>query len=148
MAPQNFEIGDEVRITYDYYHSGMFTNAIGKIISRHSIETYLVSINAQQIVVREQDLERLNKYNNEYRCEFDEAGTKGVINKPMKLNSMMRRLLNADIKKLIKAGLMNGDLLLTDEGRNALYALLVETHKKELVEIAQEIITEKKEENN
>lgn len=67
-------------------------------------------------------------------------------NKPMKLNSMMRRLLNADIKKLIKAGLMNGDLLLTDEGKNALYALLVEAHKKELVEIAKEIIAEKKEE--
>lgn len=65
--------------------------------------------------------------------------------KTMKLNSMMRRLLNADVKKLIKAGLMNGDLLLTEEGKNAIYALLVETHKKELVEIAKEIIEEQKE---
>ena len=73
---------------------------------------------------------------------------KGVISKFMKLNSMMRRLLNADLKRLIKAGLMNGDLLLTEEGKNALYALLVEVHKKELVEIANEIIKENKEEEN
>ena len=63
----------------------------------------------------------------------------------MKLNNMMKRLLDSDIKKLIKANLINGDLQLTDTGKEALNAILFEVNKAELVKIAEEIITEEKE---
>ena len=173
MTPQKFNIGDEVRfknIVEDNYIPKFYTQEDGiplrklihgdtrfrsnegKIVDIYN-DYYIVqyvSTTGQLVALgfRKESLEYREgslEYKDYYRCEFDEAGTKGVINKPMKLNLMMRRLLNADIKKLIKAGLINGNLLLTDEGKNALYALLVETHKKELVEIAKEIIAEKKE---
>ena len=63
----------------------------------------------------------------------------------MKLNNMMKRLLDSDTKKLIKANLINGDLQFTDTGKEALSAILFEANKVELVKIAEEIITEEKE---
>jgi len=163
-----YNIGDKVRVKNDFFYQydqipgGRFncTREIGIIDGRlpigetwslygldtHQWNRYSLKVGNYSILVREEDLEDIS--NEEYRCEFDETGTKRVISKSMKLNSMMRRLLNADIKKLIKAGLMNGDLLLTDEGNHALAAILVETYKKELVEIAKEILEEKKEDSN
>jgi len=63
----------------------------------------------------------------------------------MKLNSMMKKLLDPETRKLVKGGLLNGDLLLTNEGEQALQSILVEQHKKELVTIAEEVIKEEKE---
>jgi len=151
-----FRKGDKVKIISDGWHQTFkkrnisskieWRNIIGReatIIRKKGseenwqgtglIDTYgywgwLIKISEYTFLIMEQDLELIKREN-----------------KPMKLNTMMRRLLNADIKKLIKADLMNGDLLLTEEGKNALYALLVETYKKELVEIAKEIIQEKEE---
>jgi len=150
-----FNLGERVKVINDHYHqydsnrayNPTIINSIGWITAYYPVNApfelygwhtqgenrYMVRLDdGQSCLVRERDLELVNQTNK-----------KGVI---MKLNSMMRRLLNADVKKLIKAGLMNGDLLLTEEGKNAIYALLVETYKKELVEIAQEIIDEEKEE--
>ena len=61
-----------------------------------------------------------------------------------KLNSMMKRLLDAQTKKLIKGGLIDGDLKLTEEGGGALAAIEFEEHKAELVKIAEENIKEAK----
>ena len=63
-----------------------------------------------------------------------------------KLNSMMKRLLDADTKKLIRADLINGALLLTDEGKEALISILFEQNKAELVKMAEEIIAEQEKE--
>ena len=59
-----------------------------------------------------------------------------------KLNSMMKRLLDADIKKLIKGGLINGDLQLTEEGKETLMSIIFEGNKAELVKVAEENIKE------
>ena len=152
MTPNysKFKKGDIVRVKNDYYHiyrqdQCNLTDCEGQLFDFYDsnipytfnnwqtqgIRRWTIMINNQLFLVKESEIELLQEQ-------------KGVT-KFMKLNSMMRRLLNADIKKLIKAGLMNGDLLLTEEGRNALYALLVETHKKELVEIAKEILKEEEE---
>ena len=78
---------------------------------------------------------------------FDSGHFLEIINKSnltimQKLNAMMRRLLDADTKKLIKAGLINGDLLLTDEGKESLTAIVFEKNKAELLILADEIIAE------
>ena len=62
------------------------------------------------------------------------------------LNSMMKRLLDADTKTLIKADFINGDLLLTEEGKDTLAAILFEANKKELVKLAEEKLSEEKKE--
>lgn len=64
-----------------------------------------------------------------------------------KLNSMMKRLLDADTKKLIKAGLIDGDLLLTNEGKLTMWSILVEANKAALLAAADELIAEAKENN-
>ena len=62
------------------------------------------------------------------------------------LNFLAKFFLNADTKKLIKAGLMNSDLSLTSEGEKALLAILCREKKQELVKMAKEILEEKKNE--
>lgn len=65
----------------------------------------------------------------------------------MKLNSMMKRLLDADTKKLIEGGIIDGDLQLTEKGRETLIAILFDEKKAELVKVAEEKIAEEKREN-
>lgn len=65
--------------------------------------------------------------------------------KPMnKLNSMMKRLLDADTQTLVKAGFINGDLELTNDGRNALWAIIFEQNKPALVAEATAKLAEEK----
>jgi hypothetical protein len=62
----------------------------------------------------------------------------------MKINSMMKRLLDAKTKKLIKADILDGDLLLTQKGRGVLDAIIFEEYKDKLVAEAEEIIKDDK----
>ena len=62
-----------------------------------------------------------------------------------KLNQMMKKLLDSNTKKFIKAGFINGDLELTDEGQEALNAILLEKYSQELLVLAEEQIKEDKE---
>ncbi len=62
-----------------------------------------------------------------------------------KVSTMMKRLLDADTQTLVKAGFINGDLDLTDEGKEALYAILFDANKTALVAAAKEALTESKE---
>lgn len=65
--------------------------------------------------------------------------------KPMKkLNAMMKKLLDADTQKLVKAGFINGDLELTQQGKDALWSILFAANKAELVKLADEVIAEEK----
>jgi hypothetical protein len=75
----------------------------------------------------------------------DENSNKQQENKMSKLNNMMKRLLDEPTKKLIKAGYINGDLLLTNEGEEALKAIVFEEKKEALVKMAEEKIAEEKE---
>lgn len=65
-------------------------------------------------------------------------------NKLMKITSMVKRLLDKDTKTLVKAGFINGNLELTEEGRNSLMAIMFDKFKPELVKEAEEKIAEEK----
>ena len=70
-----------------------------------------------------------------------------LTNKPIKtfmnrVSIMMKKLLDADTQALVKAGLINGDLMLTSDGRDELDAVSFVANKAALVERANEIIAE------
>lgn len=65
--------------------------------------------------------------------------------KMQKLTSSLKRILSPSLQKQYKAELRNGDLELTDEGKQELLELLAIEKEKELTEIAEEIIKESKE---
>lgn len=56
------------------------------------------------------------------------------------ITALGKRLFNADTKKLIKAGLLNRDLSLTERGRVELNALLLQQCMKDMVKVADEIL--------
>ena len=70
-------------------------------------------------------------------------GNKSIMNK---LTSALKRALSKPLQKQYKAGIINGELELTDEGRNILLDLLSVKQEKELTARAEEIIKEAKEE--
>lgn len=55
---------------------------------------------------------------------------------------MMKKLLDADTQKLVKAGFINGDLELTSDGMKALTAVLFDANKAALVAEADIVIAE------
>lgn len=55
----------------------------------------------------------------------------------MKLNAMMKQLLDADTQTLVKAGYINGDLEMTSDGEDALLTILFVANKAALVTDAQ-----------
>ena len=61
-----------------------------------------------------------------------------------KINPMMKRLLDKDTKALYKAGYLNGDLEFTNEGKDALEALVFVGYRAELVLEAEKVIAEEK----
>lgn len=66
---------------------------------------------------------------------------KNSNNKKMKITNLVKKILDADTRKLVKAGFINGDLALTDEGVSELLGILFLEKKDELVKIADEKIT-------
>ena len=75
---------------------------------------------------------------------FDEAADIIKPKKPImkQLSNMMKKLLDGDTQKLVKAGFINGDLELTNAGREELTSILFTLHKAELVSRAHEVIEE------
>lgn len=59
-----------------------------------------------------------------------------------KLSIMMKKLLDKDTQILVKAGFIDGDLDLTEEGILALNSILFIEKKTEFVKMAEEIIAE------
>jgi len=74
--------------------------------------------------------------------ELELLNNKKTMNK---LNSMMKCLLDSDTKTLVKAGYINGDLLLTQDGQDALNSIVFEINKAQLVKKAEEKLAEEKE---
>lgn len=63
-------------------------------------------------------------------------------NKMSKVGNMMQRLLDADTQKMVKAGFINGDLELTDNGKKVLWAIIFSANKAEFVKEADAAIAE------
>jgi hypothetical protein len=59
-----------------------------------------------------------------------------------KLTSTLKRILSPELQKLYKAGLIDGNLELTNEGKNEIWALLLKHFEAELVKVAEEKISE------
>lgn len=78
--------------------------------------------------------------------ELEGSNSKKTLMKT--INVMMKKLLDADTQKLVKAGLINGDLELTSEGQKVLMSLVFDTHKAALVKEAEEIIKEEETKKN
>jgi hypothetical protein len=60
------------------------------------------------------------------------------------LNNFMKKMLDKDTQTLIKAEYINGDLLLTQKGKEALDSINFQANKAELVKLAQEDLDEEK----
>ena len=54
-----------------------------------------------------------------------------------KLGTMMKKLLDADIQTLVKAGFIDGNLDLTSEGSNELENVIFDDYKAKLVVVAK-----------
>ena len=65
------------------------------------------------------------------------------LTKKMKtLSIFFKRLVDSDTQSLYKVDYINGELALTERGKNALLVLLFAANKKELVQMAEEEIAE------
>lgn len=100
---------------------------IAKIGINCCLVKYIVNNKSMQLSFRKNRLSKINK---------------NIQTKMKKINNFMKRLLDADTKKLINAGIINGDLLLTSEGREALESIVFQVNKAELLKIADEIIAD------
>ena len=115
-------------------------------------------ISAQEFLEPEMG-EYIGEFEEEYKCPSDMSivldfmdnhitGSDETISQPNKtmnkLKPMMKRLLDKDTQTLYKAGYINRDLELTENGRNALNTILFTANKAELVKMAQEELDEEK----
>ena len=80
----------------------------------------------------------------EFLAKYATKPFNSLTNIPMKLNSMMKKLLDKATKTLVKADYINGDLQLTPKGKEALDTLVFEQHKETLVKMAEEDLKEEK----
>lgn len=62
----------------------------------------------------------------------------------MKITNLVKKILDSDTRTLVKAGFINGDLALTEEGSTELLGILFLEKKIELVKIANEKLDETK----
>jgi len=61
-----------------------------------------------------------------------------------KLTSTLKRILSPELQKLYKAGFIDGNLELTNEGKNEIWALLLKHFEAELTKVAEEKLSEEK----
>lgn len=66
-------------------------------------------------------------------------------NKNMNIPRTLKRVLSKDLQAQYKAGLINGDLALTDKGKAEVWAILQQEFSEQLTKSAKEIIKEEKE---
>lgn len=76
---------------------------------------------------------------------FNSGVLSTIKNNFMNIGAMAKLLLDKDTKTLVKAGFMNPDLTLTQEGKTALDAINFLANKAELVKQAHEVIIENEE---
>ena len=71
--------------------------------------------------------------------------TGGAPKKKMNLTTLAKRILDADTKALIKAGVLDNDLSLTEEGVDFVVGHYLQANKVELAKEARKITKEEKE---
>lgn len=59
-----------------------------------------------------------------------------------KISNFFKKLVSPEVAKLSEAGLLDGDLELTEAGKNELLAIVFEDNKERLVKRADEIVME------
>lgn len=62
--------------------------------------------------------------------------------KMQKLTSTLKRILSPDLQKLYKTGLIDGNLILSEKGKEEMWAILQEKFQPELVKSAEEILAD------
>lgn len=77
-------------------------------------------------------------------CDYKKINKKTTMEK---LGVMMKKLLDADTQTLVKAGYINGDLDLTNEGKEMLWTMVFDANKTALVAAAQAKIDEESKKN-
>ncbi len=131
----NIQIGDRVKLVGNYYSDGdgnpVWGGREGKIKG-----TVISGINEYR-VRWDNGIE-----NSGYREGRDLELLKSNKTIMQRVSNMMKKLLDADTQVLVKAGYINGDLELTDEGIIALETILFMENKKEMVKLANEKIAE------
>lgn len=136
-------VGDEIEITAAYYYNNVDTGIVLEIVvSRTGTGHIVVYTNGSNAIY--------SFPNTDYAIAIiknspDKQNKSGEPKKMISLNTMMKKLLDKDTQTLIKAGFINGDLQLTDEGWQNLKALLFEQNKDEMIKAAQEKLDEEKE---
>lgn len=71
--------------------------------------------------------------------------TNNIMNSLKQVPKTLKRVLSSDLQKQYKAGLINGDLEITDKGKRELWMALQDKFSDELTESAEEIINEAEE---
>jgi hypothetical protein len=125
-----FKVGDRVRITKP--------DIVSMERGYKPGEEFIVSYTDRVLVKNSED-------HGFYFSEIELVSTSNnKTTMPKKLGAIAKRLLDGDTKTLVKAGYINGDLELTDEGTAALNAVIFEQNKAALVEAAKAEIEETK----
>jgi len=66
-------------------------------------------------------------------------------NKMNKLTTTLKRILSKNLQAQYKAGFRNGDIELTEQGKQELLEILAQEKEEELTKIAKEVLAEKEE---
>lgn len=83
-----------------------------------------------------------------YVLRFSNSSCTNYTNPKTEMNPLIKKVLDKDIRTLIKAGYLDCNLNLTVEGKQEVWALLYDKFKKELVEAASEKLKEEKEDKS
>lgn len=127
---EHWAVGDRFRINIDGYHSD--NGKEGKVEEIRKYSEYNLHLRFD------------DGTSTDWKDEGDIINlTKGQTTMP-KLTAMLKLLLQPDDQTLYKAGFLNGDLKLTQEGREALDAVLLAANKAALVKVAQDKLDEEK----
>lgn len=124
-----YKVGDKVKIIRSSMTGSKYEEHIGQVCVVHTVLNesaeypYLLEGNEHHWQDRELELIKTKTF-------------------MTRVSIMMKKLLDGDTQTLVKAGFINGDLELTDEGSKALLAVVFTNLKAELVKIAQEQIDE------
>ena len=137
-----YKIGDKVRVrsdlgkhpkNYSMDYNGRSNNATDEMLELKGKIVIITSVD---------DFYKIegNSYNwTDEMFEGFEAKKGGIM---QKLTDRLKRCLNKELGAIYKMGWIDGDLKLTDEGKEALLEMLLDKHEVELASIANEKIKE------
>lgn len=135
--------GDRVVCTGSFANVSELIGKKGKVVSVRTDSTNSIGVEFDESF---DDGHNCDGAGNPRHCRWGEESSL-KLDKNMtikKLGAMMKKLLDSNTQTLVKAGFINGDLELTEEGIDALNVLCFDAYKTELVAMAQAKIDEEK----